>query len=92
MKWAERVKYLKFPLRCSCGEVVNNATEAFDKHFRKGHIVYSCPNCDGKLVLPSVKGEYGAYDTSKYVCYSCWKEFDAAKVHKGQPGEGQRAF
>lgn len=91
MKWPEMVSYLKFPLRCSCGETIENADLAFI-HARKGHNLYSCPNCGGKLKYPAVKGEYGCYDTSVYVCYSCWKEFDAVKIRTGQPVEGKRAY
>lgn len=90
MKWTQIVTFLQFPLRCSCGETAHDATEAFE-HYRRGHILYSCPECGGKLNIPSVRGEYGAKDTSKYICYTCWLEYDALLIKTGQPVEGTRA-
>lgn len=91
MKWTEIVTHLQFPLQCSCGETAHDAAAAF-VHYRRGHILYSCPKCGGKLSIPDVKGEYGAKDTGKYVCAACWLEYDAALIHAGQPVEGSRAY
>lgn len=82
MKWTELVTYLKFPLQCSCGETADNAERAFE-HYKKGHILYRCPECGGKLAHPKVQGEYGVKDTSKYTCYKCWLEFDAKQIRTG---------
>lgn len=90
MKWTEIVTHLQFPRRCSCGETAHDVPQAFE-HYRRGHILHHCPECGGKLGIPSVRGQYGAKDNSKYICYSCWLEYDADLIRAGQAVEGTRA-
>lgn len=83
MKWVEIVLYLKFPFQCSCGETAHDATQAFE-HYRCGHVLHHCPECGGKLKIPSVKGEFGCVDHSKYACYGCGKVFDKDTIRRGE--------
>lgn len=50
---------------------------------------YPCPKCGQmKLHFPDVKGEWGYKDTTKYICYGCWSEYDRKTLDMQQKKDG----
>ena len=45
--------------------------------------VYPCPHCgEHKLNYPDIKGQYGWFDTTKYICSACNRESPSKTVRE----------